>query len=138
MEENIVNDVIIQFNEPRLYISAIATIIFYLVLINIVGKASGKSRDKVTTTLGILFLSISAGLQLTMLMGDTMSWTIHKSIPLHLCQFNFILTGINCIIRKKWLWEISTFWGLVGGVHSFITPQLPMGDAPYFMFFYYI
>ncbi|MFT4679510.1 MAG: putative integral membrane protein (TIGR02206 family) [Flavobacteriales bacterium] len=137
MKEIIVNDVVIHFNEPRLYISAIATIIFYLVLIKIAGKASGTSRDKVTTIFGLLFLSLSAGLQLTMLVGDSMPWNIHKSLPLHLCQINFILTGINCIIRRQWLWEISTFWGLIGGLHSFITPQLPMGDAPYFMFFYY-
>ncbi|MFT5183271.1 MAG: putative integral membrane protein (TIGR02206 family) [Flavobacteriales bacterium] len=137
VKEIIVNDVVIHFNEPRLYISAIATIIFYLVLIKIAGKASGTSRDKVTTIFGLLFLSLSAGLQLTMLVGDSMPWNIHKSLPLHLCQINFILTGINCIIRRQWLWEISTFWGLIGGLHSFITPQLPMGDAPYFMFFYY-
>jgi hypothetical integral membrane protein (TIGR02206 family) len=137
MKENIVHDVVIQFSEPRLYISAILTILFYLGLIKIAGRISSTTRDKVTTTLGISFLLLLAGLQLTMLLGDGMRWNIYKSIPLHLCQFNFILLGINCIIRKRWLWEISTFWGIIGGFHAFLTPQLPMGDAPYFLFFYY-
>ncbi|MCB0762305.1 MAG: TIGR02206 family membrane protein [Flavobacteriales bacterium] len=137
MKEAIVKDVVIGFNEPRLYILAAATVIFYLILLRVVARQTPKTIDKITNTLGVLFLLLSAGLQVSMLMGNTMPWTIHKSIPLHLCQINFILTGINFLIRKRWLWEISTFWGLIGGIHAFITPQLTMGDAPYFLFFYY-
>jgi len=133
----LIKQVVIGFSEPRLYISALVTILAFSLLIKLALKLEKEKRDQLTHFLGATFIFMSIITHPMMYFSENMEWSIHKALPLHLCALNFLLLGINCFIKKRALWEITAFMGIIGGVHSMITPQLPLGDGAYFYFEYY-
>ena len=73
-------------------------------------------------------------------------WNIAISLPLHLCSFSSILSGIILITvnnknikqsTKQLLFDFMFYWGLAG-LYAFITPQYTAGIQGYLYYDYYI
>ncbi len=129
--------VVIGFDEPRYYISLALTVIVFLVLIKRVPRFSEKLQNTLIKLLGTIFNAILALNHVIFVLSEHYVWDVHFALPLHLCSVSFLLLGINSFIRKRWIWEITLFLGIIGGFHSLLTPELSGGDHPYFYFVYY-
>src|SRR5678815_4609792 len=51
-------------------------------------------------------------------------WTAQSSLPLHMCELSEIFAGIALIWPRQRLFEILCYWGIPGGLHSILTPEL--------------
>lgn len=129
--------VIIGFDEPRYYLGIIATVAFYVLFLSLLKRLGAEKQTSIIQVLGAVILLSSIAIHPILVLSDDLQWSIHRALPLHLCGFNYLLVGINCFLRKRWLWEINLFLGIIGGFHSLLTPELAQGDAPYFLLFYY-
>ena len=55
-------------------------------------------------------------------------WSVHSSLPLHLCGLSAILSGIVIFWRNQFLYELLYYWGIPGAFHSFLTPEFTNND----------
>ena len=51
-------------------------------------------------------------------------WSLQSSLPLHMCKLSEIFAAVALIWQRQRLFEILCFWGIPGGVHSILTPEL--------------
>jgi len=65
-------------------------------------------------------------------------WSVHENLELHLCGFSRILSIVLLISGARWAFYPLFFWGIVGGFHSLLTPELTGGDTPFMYAEYYI
>jgi hypothetical integral membrane protein (TIGR02206 family) len=65
-------------------------------------------------------------------------WNLQQSIPGHLCSISNILCIFLLFNYKQWLAECIYYWGLLGGIHAILTPELVMGNKGYNFFSYFI
>jgi uncharacterized membrane protein YwaF len=61
-----------------------------------------------------------------------------SNLPLHLCGLSGILAGIVVFYRKQMLFEFLYFFGLVGFIHSVLTPEFTGGTSTWKIFDYYV
>jgi hypothetical integral membrane protein (TIGR02206 family) len=65
-------------------------------------------------------------------------WTLQDSLPLHMCELSEIFAGIVLIWPRQRLFEILCYWGIPGGLHSILTPELLYkGENGLLLFQYY-
>jgi hypothetical integral membrane protein (TIGR02206 family) len=62
------------------------------------------------------------------------AWSLRDSLPLHLCLVTAILCVVQLLTRSYRLYEIVYFWGLAGGAHALLTPDLTIYGFPHFRF----
>ena len=137
MDLAFVKHIVIGFDEPRYYIGLAATVVGFLVLSQIFKRLSGRSQNLTLKIFGGLCLALMAMNQPVFALSPEHGWNINVVLPLHLCSLSYLLVGLNCFLKSKWLWEITLFLGVVGGIHSMLTPELTNGDGWYFLSFYY-
>ncbi len=57
-------------------------------------------------------------------------WHLADSLPLQMCGMSNLLA----IAALLWYWKPAfvplLFWGIAGGIHSFLTPEITLGDHP--------
>lgn len=63
-------------------------------------------------------------------------WRVSESIPVELCNISLILSILLLLTRKKFIYEILLFTGLLGASQALITPLL-FYDFPHFRFFHF-
>ena len=63
---------------------------------------------------------------------------VQDNLELHLCGFSRILSIMLLISGARWAFYPLFFWGIVGGFHSLLTPELTGGDTPFMYAEYYI
>jgi hypothetical integral membrane protein (TIGR02206 family) len=51
-------------------------------------------------------------------------WNLKTSLPLHMCELSEIFAAVALIWQSQRLFEILCYWGIPGGVHSILTPEL--------------
>lgn len=95
-------------------------------------------RDAALKMLGALLLLGNLVAPLATLLDPTLPMSWHRSLPLHFCTLNFLLIALNCFWRNERVFVFTTFLGIIGGVHAFLTPQFPMGDSPVMVWDYAI
>jgi hypothetical integral membrane protein (TIGR02206 family) len=65
-------------------------------------------------------------------------WTAQNSLPLHMCELSEILAAIALLWQNQTLFEILCYWGIAGGFHSILTPELlDDGSDRWLLFNYY-
>jgi len=64
-------------------------------------------------------------------------WTVQDSLPLHVSWVSFLILILFLWKPKQWMFEWSVFIGIPSGFHAVITPELPMGDSNWLVFYYY-
>ena len=65
-------------------------------------------------------------------------WNVMDNLELHLCGFSRFLSILLLFFGFRWAFYPLFFWGIVGGFHSLLTPELTSGDTTYMYIEYYI
>ncbi len=65
-------------------------------------------------------------------------WDLQTSLPLQLCSMSGILSGLVIFWRKQVLFELLLYWGIPGGIHALLTPEVSNGNGAFFLFEYYL
>ncbi|HAB36046.1 MAG TPA: TIGR02206 family membrane protein, partial [Cryomorphaceae bacterium] len=65
-------------------------------------------------------------------------WNVMDNLELHLCGFSRFLSVFLLLFGWRWAYYPLFFWGIVGGFHSLLTPELTSGDTPYMFVEYYV
>jgi hypothetical integral membrane protein (TIGR02206 family) len=65
--------------------------------------------------------------------GSRLAW----SLPLQLCDVGIFVAGFALWFRRRWLVEVTYFWGLTGTLQALLTPDLPQHfpTCPYFQYY---
>ena len=66
--------------------------------------------------------------------GSRLAW----SLPLQLCDVGIFVAGFALWFRRRWLVEVTYFWGLTGTLQALLTPDLPQHFPSYPYLQYYI
>jgi hypothetical integral membrane protein (TIGR02206 family) len=123
-------DVIIHSDEPRYWAMLLGTLLGGLLLIKAMDRLGESARSRFLPKLGWILVGLNLVLPLYAIIHPDQQFLAHRSLPVHFCGMNFLLIALNCFWRNTWVFTFSAFLGTIGGVHSFITPQLTVGDAP--------
>ncbi len=65
-------------------------------------------------------------------------WNVMDNLELHLCGFSRLLSVLLLLFGWRWAYYPLFFWGIVGGIHSLLTPELTSGDTLYMYIEYYV
>jgi hypothetical integral membrane protein (TIGR02206 family) len=93
-------------------------------------------KNKLATIMGVFIALESVLIQFYYLKVGV--WTAQDSLPFHLCRlmwFNSIIVLLN---RNQMAFELLLFVGMIGGLHSMLTPEFTHGTDPVLMFDYFI
>jgi len=85
---------------------------------------------------GIALLLLWIGKHIHLVQSDL--WNIMDNLELHLCGFSRFLSIFLLLFRWRWAYYPLFFWGIVGGFHSLLTPELTSGDTTYMYIEYYV
>ena len=127
-------DITVHPDEPRYWAMWGLTLLGGLALLHACRRwvpAEGPGRDRALRTLGVILLIGNTLLPGYQLITGEPAFTVHRSLPLHFCGLNYLLVAVNCFVRDPRIFTFSFFLGIIGGLHSFLTPQLTLGDAPF-------
>jgi hypothetical integral membrane protein (TIGR02206 family) len=56
-------------------------------------------------------------------------WHPQDNLEMQLCGFSRILAILLLVFRQNWAFYPLFFWGIVGGLHAFLTPQYTAGSS---------
>jgi len=85
---------------------------------------------------GIALLLLWIGKHIHLVQADL--WNIMDNLELHLCGFSRFLSIFLLLFGWRWAYYPLFFWGIVGGFHSLLTPELTSGDTTYMYIEYYV
>lgn len=129
-------DVIIGPSEPRYWLALGGCAVGAALLLWGVQRIKG-DRTRAMRAIGIGMLGMQVFELVHTVVNPDMAFSLHRSLPLHFCGLNAILLGILCFRFNPVLFAFAGFMGMIGGLHSVLTPQLPSGDAlPLLVLFY--
>lgn len=116
--------------------AGLGILLLQLVLALQIGKSvSDTGRKRFEQGWGFVLLLIFIGMNsFRMVTGD---WHISDSLPLQMCGISHLLAIAVLLFRQKWAFLPLLFWGLAGGLHSFLTPEVTLGNNPFFISEYY-
>jgi len=137
MQLAFVDHIVIGFDEPRYYLGTLSTVIGFVMLSQLFKRLSQRSQNLSLKIFGGFAVGLILLNQFFFALSPDHGWDICVVLPFHLCSLSYILVGLNCFFRSKFLWEITLFLGIIGGIHSMFTPELTNGDGWYFLSFYY-
>ena len=123
--------------EPLGWYMGVLFVIFFVPTIIILGKKLSKeNRDYILYGMGIYQLGKTAIVQMSHVLSDNYILATH--LPLQLCSISGILAGVVVFYRKQILLEFLYFFGIVGFIHSILTPEFTGGTSPSNYFDYYV
>ena len=107
-------------------------------LMLIVGKKlSEEHRNYMLYGMGIYQLGVKFANQISPILSD--SYILATDLPLQLCSISGILAGVVVFYRKQILFEFLYFFGIVGFIHSILTPEFTGGTpTTWNIFDYYV
>ena len=112
-------------------------VVAVVVLFLIIGrKLSTQNNTRVTYLMGVIlfFSSVITPLR-TALNGD---WNMATDLPFHLCGISgLICSFLPFIKRKQFLFDFVFYSGIIGGIMSFLTPQMNGYDGSHFAYLEY-
>lgn len=108
--------------------------IFLVILLGKKLKETGKRYLRIG--LGILALASVILIHPYLISIDL--WSLQTSLPLHMCELSEIFAVVALIWQRQRFFEILCFWGIPGGFHSILTPELlHSGENGWLMVHYY-
>ncbi|MDP6457388.1 MAG: TIGR02206 family membrane protein [Candidatus Marinimicrobia bacterium] len=54
-------------------------------------------------------------------------WNVQSNLPLHMCGFSSLLSGLVLLWRNQWGYELLYYWGFPGAFHALLTPEFTSG-----------
>ncbi len=98
-------------------------------------KIAPQSHRRFEIVWGVLLI-LSTSLEQITLMREGL-WNMVYSLPLQLCSLSGLLVIFTLLTRNKWTYLFSLFWGISGGLHSFLTPEMTLGGEGLFFWTYH-
>ena len=114
-------------------------LLFVPLMIFVGKKLSEEHRNYMLYGMGIYQLGVKFANQISPILSD--SYILATHLPLQLCSISGILAGVVVFYRKQILLEFLYFFGIVGFIHSILTPQFTGGETTWMewaAFDYYI
>ena len=114
-------------------------LLFVPLMIFVGKKLSEDYRNYMLYGMGIYQLGVKFGSQISYVLSD--NYILATNLPLQLCSISGILAGVVVFYRKQILLEFLYFFGIVGFIHSILTPQFTGGETTWMewaAFDYYI
>ena len=114
-------------------------LLFVPLMIFVGKKLSEEHRNYMLYGMGIYQLGVKFANQISPILSD--SYILATHLPLQLCSISGILAGVVVFYRKQILFEFLYFFGIVGFIHSILTPQFTGGETTWMewaAFDYYI
>ena len=102
------------------------TLIFVLFFLFIPCFFDDKTKCKFANLLSILILFEIVFIQSYYVYNGI--WTIEESMPFHMCRLMWIGSFFLLLTKSQIAFEFLLFIGMMGGVHSLLTPQLTHGS----------
>ncbi len=68
----------------------------------------------------------------------TDAWSLQWSLPLQLCSLSGLLAIYSLFSNRSTFFPYLLLWGISGGFHSLITPEMTLGNEPAFIITYHI
>ena len=127
---------IIPFGSLEWYMGVLFVLFFVPSIIILGKKLSKENRDYMLYGMGIYQLGKTAIVQMSHVLSDNYILATH--LPLQLCSISGILAGVVVFYRKQILLEFLYFFGIVGFIHSILTPEFTGGTSPWNYFDYYV
>ena len=101
------------------------TLFFILVVIFISRNSSLINKSRITNSLALIVAVEFIAIQLYYLQQGL--WTPQDSLPFHLCRMMWFISMIVLITRNQIAFELLLFVGMIGGLHSLLTPEFTHG-----------
>ena len=111
-------------------------LLFVPLMIFVGKKLSEEYRNYMLYGMGIYQLGVKFGSQISYVLSD--NYILATNLPLQLCSISGILAGVVVFYRKQILLEFLYFFGIVGFIHSILTPQFTGGTSTWNIFDYYV
>ena len=127
--------VMVPFSEEWFLWNSITTFFIFLV-IAVSRNAKPKFKNKLATLMGV-FIAIEFILIQYYYIQQGL-WTLEDSLPFHLCRLMWFNAIIVILTRNQLAFELLLFVGMIGGLHSMLTPEFTHGTDPFLMFDYFM
>ena len=111
-------------------------LLFVPLMIFVGKKLSEEYRNYMLYGMGIYQLGVKFGSQISYVLSD--NYILDTNLPLQLCSISGILAGVVVFYRKQILLEFLYFFGIVGFIHSILTPEFTGGTSTWNIFDYYV
>ena len=111
-------------------------LLFVPLMIFVGKKLSEEHRNYMLYGMGIYQLGVKFANQISPILSD--SYILATHLPLQLCSISGILAGVVVFYRKQILLEFLYFFGIVGFIHSILTPQFTGVTSTWNIFDYYV
>lgn len=98
-------------------------------------ELSPSAQRRVEISWGILLLVSLIVENLTMISSG--SWSLEWSLPLHMCSMSGLLAIYTMFTGNRMAYLFLLYWGVSGGFHSLLTPEMTLGDSPVMSVVYY-
>jgi len=130
--------VVITSSEPRYWMMMGGAAIGGWLLTWFYNRLPESRREGALKALGGLMIAfLSAGL-INEIFSTHPPFTIHRSLPLQLCGINAWMLAVNCFYRNPQVFAFAGFLGIIGGFHSFMTPEFNTGASSFSVVVYTI
>ena len=123
-------EVAIEYDDPRYWIMIFGAVVFGLVLNKFFDRATEDARGNYLVILGFAMVTLQLYIPITQALDPDYTFSYHRNLPLHFCSVNFWLIAFNCFLRNRMLFVLTTYMGITGGFHSFMTCLLYTSPSP--------
>tara|TARA_B110000977_G_C11065015_1_gene487466 strand:- start:1466 stop:2161 length:696 start_codon:yes stop_codon:yes gene_type:complete len=111
--------------------------LFFIALIIIVSYNSKPSfKSKLASLMGIVIALEFIAIQYYYIQQGI--WTAQDSLPFHLCRLMWFVSLVTILTRNQIAFELLLFVGMIGGMHSMLTPEFTHGINPLLMVDYFM
>ena len=110
---------------------------FFIILITLVSRnAKPNFKNKLAIIMGVFIALESILIQYYYLNQGI--WTVQDSLPFHLCRLMWFNSIIVILTRNQIAFELLLFVGMIGGMHSMLTPEFTHGTDLVLIFDYFL
>ena len=111
-------------------------LLFVPLMIFVGKKLSEEYRNYMLYGMGIYQLGVKFGSQISYVLSD--NYILATNLQLKICSISGILARVVVFYRKQILLEFLYFFGIVGFIHSILTPEFTGGTSTWNIFDYYV
>ena len=101
------------------------TLFLILLVILFAKNANVSTKTRLANILGVVVLVEFIAIQMYYMSQGV--WTLQDSLPFHLCRLMWFNAMIVIFTRNQLAFELLLFVGMIGGVHSLLTPEFTHG-----------
>tara|TARA_B110000444_G_C18835006_1_gene595423 strand:+ start:374 stop:1138 length:765 start_codon:yes stop_codon:yes gene_type:complete len=114
-------------SDSEFWILILGAISVGILLLTVFKRCPEGKKDSYLRRLGIIMITIQCYVPLYLLLDPDTTFSLHRNLPLHFCGINFWLIAFNCFFRSRKLFVFTVYMAIIGGFHSFVTPNLIAG-----------